>query len=93
MVITIRLLQSGGNYTQVFFGSGKPLIKRSLNSLEERLPPQHFFRANRSQIVNLKWITATGEWFSGPLKMRFQDGPEIEFSRRQTRLFREGCSL
>ena len=93
MVITIRLLQSGGNYTQVFFGSGKPLINRSLNSLEERLPPQHFFRANPSQIVNLKRIAATGEWFSGSLKVRLQDRPEIEVSRRQTSLFREGFSL
>lgn len=89
----IRLLQSEGNYTQVFFGNEKPLINRSLNALEQRLPPQLFFRANRSQIVNLKSITSTEEWFSGSLKVRLQDGLEVEFSRRQTRLFRAGFSL
>ncbi|RYD31820.1 MAG: response regulator transcription factor [Verrucomicrobiaceae bacterium] len=89
----IRLLQSEGNHTRVFFDSEKPLVSRSLNALEQRLPPQLFFRANRSQIVNLKWIVSTEEWFSGSLKVRLEDGTEIEFSRRQSRLFREGFSL
>ncbi|MES2705852.1 MAG: LytTR family DNA-binding domain-containing protein [Verrucomicrobiota bacterium] len=89
----IRLLQSEGNHTRVFFDSEKPLVSRSLNALEQRLPPQLFFRANRSQIVNLKWITATEEWFSGSIKVRLEDGTEVEFSRRQARLFREGFSL
>lgn len=89
----IRLLQSEGNHTRVFFDSERPLINRSLNALEQRLPPQMFFRANRSQIVNLKWITATEEWFSGSIKVKLEDGTEIEFSRRQARLFREGFSL
>lgn len=89
----IRLLQSEGNHTRVFFENEKPLISRSLNALEQRLPTQLFFRANRSQIVNLKWIVSTEEWFSGSLKVKLEDGTEIEFSRRQSRLFREGFSL
>lgn len=77
----------------MFFDNEKPLISRSLKALEQRLPAQLFFRANRSQIVNLKCILATDEWFSGSIKVRLDNGTEVEFSRRQTRLFREGCGL
>jgi len=36
----IRLFESVGNYARVFFGPNKPLILKSLNSLEERLDPR-----------------------------------------------------
>src|SRR6476620_7607508 len=52
----IFLLESEGNYTRVYFGSERPLIRRSLNVLEEQLDPAMFFRAGRKEIVNLKWI-------------------------------------
>jgi two-component system LytT family response regulator len=52
----IRLFESVGNYARVFFGPNKPLILKSLNSLEERLDPRTFFRANRKHIVNLRMI-------------------------------------
>lgn len=38
----IRLFESVGNYARVFFGNNKPLILKSLNSLEERLDPKIF---------------------------------------------------
>src|SRR4026207_1862710 len=47
----IRLFESVGNYAKVYFGSNKPLILKSLNSLEERLDEKIFFRANRKHIV------------------------------------------
>jgi two-component system LytT family response regulator len=52
----IRLLESDGNYTRVYFDSAKPLIYRSLSTLEQRLPTDAFFRINRQQIVNLNHI-------------------------------------
>jgi two-component system LytT family response regulator len=92
-VQSIRLLQSEGNYTRLFFDQEKPLISRSLNALAHRLPPQLFFRANRAQIINLRWIAATEEWFSGSLKVRLHDGTEVELSRRQSQTFRDRFSL
>ncbi|RYG47540.1 MAG: response regulator, partial [Chitinophagaceae bacterium] len=52
----IRLFESVGNYAKVYFGPNKPLILKSLNSLEERLDEKTFFRANRKHIINLRLI-------------------------------------
>jgi len=49
----VFLLESEGNYTRVCFGKERPLIRRSLNTLEEQLDDAVFFRAGRKQIVNL----------------------------------------
>jgi two-component system LytT family response regulator len=50
----IRLFESEGNYVRVYFDNFRPLILRSLNSLEERLDEKTFFRASRKHIVNSK---------------------------------------
>jgi two-component system, LytTR family, response regulator len=64
----IFLLESEGNYTRVYFGRERPLIRRSLNALEGQLDPAMFFRAGRKEIVNLKWIEKVGcsepTWFT-----------------------------
>lgn len=92
-VRSIRLLESEGNYTRLHFDHEKPLLYRSLNSMEERLPRRLFFRANRSQIINLSCIEAIEPWFSGGLKVRLKGGLESELSRRQAQAFRERMSL
>ena len=51
-VPNIFLLQSEGNYTRLYFGSERPLIRRSLNAIEEQLDARLFFApaAKRSSI-------------------------------------------
>jgi two-component system LytT family response regulator len=89
----IRLLESDGNYTRVYFDSAKPLIYRSLTTLEQRLPSEAFFRINRQQIVNLDFIENIESWFSGGLKIWLRGGEECEVSRRAARTFRQKLSL
>jgi two-component system LytT family response regulator len=50
----IFLMESEGNYTRLYFGAERPLIRRSLNALEEQFDPALFFRAGRKEILNLK---------------------------------------
>lgn len=90
---SIRLLEAEGNHTRIYFDREKPLLYRTLTSLEERLPEKLFLRANRSQLVNLTCIASVGQWFSGGLKVLLQDGTEVELSRRQAQIFRERTSL
>jgi two-component system LytT family response regulator len=89
----IRLFESVGNYARVFFGSNKPLILKSLNSLEERLDARIFFRANRKHIVNLRMIEKVEPFFNGGLLLEIRGGEKIEVSRRQAVRFKEMMSL
>ncbi|KYG83254.1 LytR/AlgR family response regulator transcription factor [Roseivirga echinicomitans] len=89
----IRILEIMGSYTRIFFKDQKPMIPRSLNYMESRLDTEVFFRANRQQIINLKYIARIEPWFSGTLKVYLKDGEEIEVSRRQSIKFREVMSF
>lgn len=89
----ISVLEILGSYTRIYFKSQKPMIPRSLNYMESRLDPEVFFRANRQQIINLKYIDRIEPWFSGTLKVYLKGGEEIEVSRRQSIRFREVMSF
>tara|TARA_R110001592_G_scaffold39371_2_gene129647 strand:+ start:604 stop:1323 length:720 start_codon:yes stop_codon:yes gene_type:complete len=89
----IRILEIMGSYTRIFFKDQKPMIPRSLNYMESRLDTEVFFRANRQQIINLKYIARIEPWFSGTLKVYLKGGEEIEVSRRQSIKFREVMSF
>ncbi|TGE25289.1 response regulator transcription factor [Hymenobacter aquaticus] len=89
----IKLFEINGSYTQIYFEQHRPLIPRTLQHLEARLDPKVFFRANRQQIINLKWIENIEPWFSNTLKIKLREGPEVEVSRKQSVLFRELLSL
>ena len=89
----IRFFESEGNYVKVKFDNFKPLILRSLNSLEERMDEKLFFRANRKFLVNLNHIVNIESWFNGGLQIEMSCGTKIEISRRQTIRFKDQFSL
>jgi two-component system LytT family response regulator len=89
----VRLFESVGNYAKVFFAGNKPLILKSLNSLEERLDEKVFFRANRKHIVNLKLIEKIEPYFNGGLLLELTGGEKVEVSRRQAVKFKEMMSF
>lgn len=85
----IILFEIVGNYTRVYFEDKKPLIYKSLNQIESKLPEHDFFRVNRQQIVNLKAIKNVVPWFSGKLKMTLTNALDVEVSRRQSQKFKQ----
>lgn len=89
----VRMMESDGNYVKVYFDNFRPLILRSLNSFEERLDPEYFFRANRKFIINLQWISSIENWFNGGLQVELREGEKVEISRRQAIRFKEMMSL
>jgi len=89
----VRLFEVDGNYTKLFFQDNKPMIPRTLNYLESRLDPKTFFRANRQQMINLKWVERIEPWFSGSIKIYMKGGHEVDVSRRQTQRFKELMSF
>jgi two-component system LytT family response regulator len=89
----VRLLSSEGNYIRLSWGKSQPLLGRALAALEQRLDPNRFFRANRRQIINLDFIEHVELGVNGRLHAQLRDGPEVEISRRQARLFKTKMSV
>jgi two-component system LytT family response regulator len=89
----VSVISAEGNYVRLLWGRERPLLGRSLAALESKLDPQRFFRANRRQLINLDFITQVELGEGGRLHIQLRDGPEIEISRRQARLFRARTTL
>lgn len=89
----ITLFEIVGNYTRVFFEDKKPMLYKSLNQVEGKLPEESFFRANRQQIINTNYIENVVPWFNGKLKLTMKNGEEVEVSRRQSYIFKDRMSL
>ena len=89
----VRVFEVEGNYTKIYFDEFKPMVPRTLNYLETRLDPKIFFRANRQQIINLRWIERIEPWFSGSIKIYLEGGHEVDVSRRQTQRFKDLMSF
>lgn len=89
----VSLFTAEGNYVRVLWSKARPLLGRPLQSLEQRLDPKRFFRANRRQIINLDFIEGVELGTGGQLHVQLRDGPEVEISRRQARLFRTRMSV
>lgn len=92
-VSEILLLESEGNYTRLFFGTDRPLIPRSLSSLEERLDPSLFFRASRQHIVNLQAVKKVDPGVADNLLVTLTNGQVVEMSRRQSSRLRDALGL
>jgi two-component system LytT family response regulator len=89
----IRLFESEGNYTRVYFDGQQPLMLRTLTQLEEKLDPQRFFRASRRHIVNLDHVRGVAPNDAGGLDLALRDGPAVEVSRRRAAQFKTLSSL
>ncbi|MEO9484991.1 MAG: LytTR family transcriptional regulator DNA-binding domain-containing protein [Ekhidna sp.] len=89
----VRLFEIWDNYTRIYFEEHKPMIPKTLQYMESRLDSKVFFRANRQQIINMKWIDKIEPWFSGTIRLYLKDGTEVEVSRRQTSRFKDLMSF
>ncbi len=85
----IFLIESVGNYARIYFQNKKPLLHKSLNYLEEKLPDTHFFRAGRQHIINTHFIKNISPFFNSALQVEMQSGVKIDISQRQSVKFKE----
>lgn len=54
----IIYIEADRNYSQVYLTSGKKeTVSMQLGQIEKAIPASHFFRINRSIIINLTWLT------------------------------------
>jgi len=79
---SIRYFESCKNHVRIFFDKDNAFIRKSLNSVEERLPTKYFFRANRQYVVNLHEIVNIEEAINDGYEITMSDGKILEVSRR-----------
>ncbi|HEX8326307.1 MAG TPA: response regulator transcription factor [Hymenobacter sp.] len=89
----IDLFEAVGNYVRVYFGPHSPLLHKSLQQLEDKLPPDLFFRVNRQQILNLTTIEQVHAYYKGGLLLEVRGGRRVDVSTRQAVRFKELLSL
>jgi two-component system LytT family response regulator len=85
----VFLIESVGNYARVFYQDKKPLLHKSLNYLEERLPETHFFRTDRQHIINIHFIKKILPFFNNTLQVEMHNGEKLDISQRQSVKFKE----
>lgn len=89
----IALVEAVNNYCKVHFNGVAPLLHRSLQQLEERLPPAVFFRANRKQLINVQHITKIDTYYKGGMLAEIDKKFQVEISQRQAVVFKELMGL
>lgn len=80
---SVLYFESCKNHVRVFFDNTSAFVKKSLTQIEERLPSEFFFRANRQYVVNLQFIRRIEEAISDGYLITMSDTKTIEISRRQ----------
>jgi two-component system LytT family response regulator len=85
---SVHLIESLENYACLHFEGKKALIKSSLNQLAEKLDSNIFFRINRSQIINTRFIQYVLPIKKGRIKISLTTGELLELSDRQTVKFK-----
>lgn len=89
----VFLIENVGNYARFYYQKNKPLLHKSLNYLEEKLPEEHFFRASRQHIININFIRNIYPTFNYSLEVELQNGTKIPISQRQSVKFKELMGL
>lgn len=85
----IFLFESEGNYVRVFFENQQALLHKSLTYMEQKMPAELFFRANRQFMFNLDFIDRIEPYFNSTLLIILKSGHKIDLSQRQSVKFRE----
>lgn len=89
----ISFIESVGNYARIHFNDKKPLLHKSLNYLEEKLPSDFFFRASRQHMFNISFVKNIIPYFSNTLQIELQDGIKLDLSQRQSVKFKEQMGI
>ncbi|SDF47393.1 two component transcriptional regulator, LytTR family [Mucilaginibacter pineti] len=79
----VFLIESMDNYARLYFGDKKVFLKSSLNQLETRLDGSVFFRVNRAQLINTRFIAHIQTPADGKAKIGLTTGDCVDVSERQ----------
>lgn len=79
----IDYILASGPYAELHVGEEKYLVSEQMQTLEERLHPEQFFRIHRSTIVQLNRIETLQVSAGGDYAAHLTDGHRLKVSRRR----------
>lgn len=74
-------IEASGVYAELHVGSERHLVRASLNTLEEHLDPQLFYRVHRSAIVRLDEVELLLREGGGNCLVQLKNGTQLPVSR------------
>lgn len=77
----IDYISASGVYAELHVGGDQFLIRESLQSLEEQLDPEQFFRIHRSEIVRLDRVELLLRGRGGDYEVQLKNGATLRVSR------------
>ncbi len=89
----IDFITASGSYAELHVGSDTFVIRERMQTLEERLDPDAFFRIHRSTIVRLDQIDALLFSGGGDYAIRLKDGRHLKVSRGRKEALEERLGL
>lgn len=79
----IQFIAASGPYAVLHAGSDRYLVRERMQTLEERLDPDAFFRIHRSTIVRLEEVEALLNHGGGDYEVRLRSGKHLSVSRNR----------
>ena len=80
-VAKIDYITASGPYAELHVGDKTYAVRERMQTLEEQLDPEVFFRVHRSAIVRLDRVDALLHRPGGDYALRLKDGTELDVSR------------
>lgn len=74
-------LEAADNYVNLHVGNEAHMMRETMNSLEQKLPPDKFMRISRSSMVNIERIKELQPMFHGEYVVILKNGTKLTLSR------------
>jgi DNA-binding LytR/AlgR family response regulator len=90
--LEIPRIRAEAKYSVFRSGESEYLLEESLSSLEERLDPCGFLRVHRSELVNLRFVTAL-HGTAGRIQLELKNGQRVSVARRRVAIVERRLGL
>jgi two-component system LytT family response regulator len=77
----IDWIESNDNHVKIHAKGQVHVVRQTLQSMEDSLPPDDFIRVHRTTIVNVARIKEIQPWFTGEYVVILLDGTQVRTSR------------
>ncbi|HEX3627272.1 MAG TPA: LytTR family DNA-binding domain-containing protein [Verrucomicrobiae bacterium] len=77
----LDLVEAADNYVKLYAGKETHLLRETLGTLEDKLPPGRFVRISRSAIVNVESIKELHPLFHGEYSVALKNGSRATLTR------------